>query len=664
MNSIAIKIHLDSLPEKIAKSLVSRWDGNVIHGRFSSPEKKIMRRRPHIAPSKWAEKHRVLTMSRLNGPWRNEIMPHLAGIMDASFYPSVRTIIVCAAPQSTGKTESVNNCIGYAIDRAPGPVLYVYPDQDTSRENAGDRVLPMIQSSPRLSEYRTGRMDDETNQRIRLQHTVIYFAWARSAARLGNRPIRYVVFDECDKYPDFPNKKETDPISLGEKRVVTYQHLYKIWKISTPTDETGPIWKAFTGEAQVIFDFEAACPFCNAGQVMDFEQIKWPADTRDPEEVLAEDLAWYECVECGAEWRDEERNRATQKGRWIERKSKMELFEYLSEYQPAKIAFHVPSWVSRFVGLSEPASSFLRGLKDKSKLRDFLNNHKAEPWKEVTIKTDEISIIKARCGLDPQTVPPEAIALSCGIDVQKYEFWFVVRAWARDFTNWLIHYGRLATWEDVEHQLFETAYPVTGSEKRMRIWRCGMDTGGGGKFENMSMTEEIYWWIRANGIGRGCRVFATKGSSRPLIGKVHANKPLDRTPSGKPLPGGLQLFSLDTEKLKDMVIYRLGQAKEHGPHASYLHNKTGNDYARHIEAEEKRRDAKGFESWVQLRADNHLFDCECLAQVVVDPEWPGGGLNLVRIEQPEPVQISNDTGPGNREHWLQRREFSRPNWLG
>jgi Bacteriophage tail assembly protein len=153
----------------------------------------------------------------------NDVTPYLAGIMDASFFPSVQTIILCKAPQ-VGGSENVNNCIGYAIDRDPGPVMVIYPDELTARENNHDRIQPMIKSSPRLRSYMTGSDDDAGMLRINLSHMPIYMAWARSAARLANKPIRYVIFDETDKYPETAGKRETDPISLGEARTITFRH--------------------------------------------------------------------------------------------------------------------------------------------------------------------------------------------------------------------------------------------------------------------------------------------------------------------------------------------------------------------------------------------------------------------------------------------------------
>jgi hypothetical protein len=137
-------------------------------------------------------------------------------------------------------------------------------------------------------------------------------------------------------------------------------------------------------------------------------------------------------------------------------------------------------------------------------------------------------------------VPVEAVALTCGIDMQKHGFWFAVRAWARDYRSWLIHYGFLPDWDTIEELLFATAYPVEGKDGiTLQIWRAGLDTGGGkGAMEtDPTLTEQAYYWLRKIGTGRGCLCYACKGASHPLAGKIHAGKRLDQTPSGKPIPG-------------------------------------------------------------------------------------------------------------------------------
>jgi hypothetical protein len=88
------------------------------------------------------------------------------------------------------------------------------------------------------------------------------------------------------------------------------------------------------------------------------------------------------------------------------------------------------------------------------------------------------------------------------VDVQQFGFWFAVRAWAPYMTSWLVHYGFLPTWEDVERILFETSYPVDGDPGRsLKIFRACIDTGGSKKFEDMTMTDGHQ--LISRGVGGG-----------------------------------------------------------------------------------------------------------------------------------------------------------------
>ena len=125
---------------------------------FSRGERKLFRRCRPIPVSEWAEKYRVLEMSSIPGRWKNVFTPYLVGIMDAMGAPGVETVIICKSPQ-TGGSEAGHNFVGWCIDRSPGPVMYVFPDEITARENARDRIIPMITASPRLKDYMTGSAD-------------------------------------------------------------------------------------------------------------------------------------------------------------------------------------------------------------------------------------------------------------------------------------------------------------------------------------------------------------------------------------------------------------------------------------------------------------------------------------------------------------------------
>ena len=663
-----IPINYDSMPwlagALLQPSASSLQPASSYSFSLTRAERKIFKRRKHIPVSEWAEKNRVLTMSAMPGPWKNERAPHLVGIMDAMGDPHVRVVILCKTSQQGG-TECVHNFIGSRIDMDPGPVLYAYPDLKTGEDNMSDRIHPMIKSSPKLRSYMTGVEDDFTKHRINLTHMPIYLAWAGSVSSMANKPIRYAVIDETDIYTATAGRRETSAILLIEARTITYTDTKKIIKLSKPTTEGNHIWQALTKEAQVIFDYWVRCPMCGRDQKMFFGQIKWAHKTEpgadgkyhseDPEKIELHKLAWYECVHCSAKWNDYLRDQALKSDDWRERvpadsdRMPLSLRAYLRTYKPQKIGFHMPSWIapSRNVPLSRIAAVFLRGLTDMTQLKEFYNNHLAEPWKLTVISKKTEQILAACCELPAQTVPESAFALTCGVDVQQYGFWFAVRAWSANMTSWLIHYGFLAVWKDVETLLFESSYPVGNTGRSFRIFRAAIDTGGGKKYEKMTMTEETYFWLIRNRGRAGIQLCGTKGASNPLPDMVSLGSGIISTPSGKKLPEILRILSVDTGKAKDQYHFRLNLAAEADtrdlPGAAFLHAGTGSDYVAQILAEEKRVDEKGWEEWVNIhQRPNHLFDAEILAAACTEMGFPGGGL---RLYAPRPKSATQTGGP-------------------
>lgn len=86
---------------------------------------------PSLTVSAWADAHRFLSgiASAEPGRWRTAQTPYLREIMDclSPSHPAERVVVMSGA--QIGKTECGNNWIGYVIDRAPGPMLMVQPQQ-------------------------------------------------------------------------------------------------------------------------------------------------------------------------------------------------------------------------------------------------------------------------------------------------------------------------------------------------------------------------------------------------------------------------------------------------------------------------------------------------------------------------------------------------------
>lgn len=580
---------------------------------FGKGERAVLRHRQPIPVSEWAERHRVVHNSSRPGRWKNLTTPYAAGIMDVSFMPSVQTVAIMKCPQSAG-TESVHNCVGYSLDRAPGPVLYVYPDEATARENAQDRIVPMLMASPRLREYITGTADDMGSLRIRLAHTTIYMAWSGSASRLGNKPVRYLVLDELDKYQS--SKKEASAEALAEKRVITWGKRAIVWKLSTPTVVDGPIDTAFKG-SEARFRYHAACPYCGVEHIMEFDSIRWPDDCNDPVQVKSHALGWYECPHCQNHWTDADRDLAVRRGAWREETTTLGLLEYVEQYRPISVGFHIPAWISPFVSLSEIASKSLEyNLAPTTEaMRDLQNNYKAEPW-QVQFEQRNEDVVLALCDDRPRGAVPGYVdgrrRVACvlaAVDTQgaseiKGHFRYTIRAFGYGETeeSWLIQAGAVPSFAALDDVLWKSVYhDAQGNEYYVRA--CMIDAMG-------LRTREVYAWAVKN---RG-RVFPWQGVRSMTT--PYTLTSLEYFPNAKggkvKIPGGLNLYRCDTTFFKSDLSNKLTIAPT-DPGAFHLHTNEGGileQYARELCAESWDSDEH---AWVNpKRKPNHFWDCETM----------------------------------------------------
>ena len=641
-------------------------------------ERLIWKPKEDLTLSEWAEKYIVLSSrSEEKGPFRMRRVPYLRYILDEVLNPHTERVVVCK-PAQIAMTTGAQIIVGYFGTTESCPIMFILADEDTATFISQERLAAMFRESPELSLY----ADELNRTEIKLTNgSHIIMGWASSVAKLGSREIKILILDEIDKPGYYLATKEASPISLAIERTESF-YTRKIFMLSTPTIETGNITVEIE-TCDVVFDFHVPCPYCEVmqplrwslkhawgfdggqyrgedGQARQLGQVKWEGGTDATAEQI--EAAGYECGSCGKLWNTAEKNTAVEKGSMVARE--------VPDYKPRKVGYHLNrlySLLGKSGDIPKLVADFIDAMKsgDPKKLQGFVNSALAEPWRQTVVKTEESEILKARCTLPPQTVPVDCVALTCGIDMQKHGFWFVVRAWARDYRSWLVHYGFLPTWESIDGLLFESAYPIDGKDGlSLGIWRAGIDTGGGaGAYEtDPTLTEQAYYWIRKNGVGRGCLCYATKGSSHPLAGKVHHGKRLDQTPSGKAIPGGLQIMLLDTAAWKSAYHYRLQQAIDGGSMGAYLHAETGADYARQIMAEELRINVKGLQEWVRVKPDNHYLDCELLAMAVADPEWIGGGVNiLARVEDTEKQKRQ---AAATRRRVLDEREYGgRPGWM-
>ena len=187
--------------------------------------KKRLKPPPKLTISEWADEYRKLSpeSSAEPGSWNTSRAEYQRGIMDALSDPYIETVVVMSSAQ-VGKTEILNNAVGYFISQDPSPMLVVQPTLDMAQTWSKDRLAPMLRDTPILSGLvKDPRSRDSGNTTL---HKVfpgghVTACGANSPSSLASRPVRNVFCDEVDRYPVSAGT-EGDPVSLAKKRSATF----------------------------------------------------------------------------------------------------------------------------------------------------------------------------------------------------------------------------------------------------------------------------------------------------------------------------------------------------------------------------------------------------------------------------------------------------------
>lgn len=596
---------------------------------FCESERRIFARREVLPVSRWAAKNLIVQDGIYKGsPLRLDVSPFLAGPMDAFSDPAIREVVVCGSLQ-VGKTLFLYACLGWAMDYRPGVKMLAMPTRDAVGRVVQNKLRPLLQGSPVLrklvAKYRQASISLKDGASIELAN-------AESPSQRASITVQDLFIDEEDLYAD------SQALEDFRGRVRSYGDYAKIARAcQIKGGVESSIWRGITSQVDQLYCYEVECPACRHAHVLDSANLEIPGGETDPLVIRASRLARYRCPRCKYLWSDYTRDVAVANGRWRPHVWRDNAFIPVEAKTDARsVGFHMPALLSRFVSLSDIASRQIlaNGSDNAEEKRQFLNDDLALPYIPVELQTDNDKLLALRDPhLPPRTVPNGALAITCGIDVQKRGFWYLCRAWMPNLSSYVIDYGWLDSWEDVARLCFETFYPVQGPDgadcgERMNIWRAAIDSGGTETEGVYSRTEEVYMWVRANGAGV---VFACKGANREQATPVRA-RIRERLPhSGRPIPGGLRLHMVDVTNLKTQEFGRMLNPENR--HPLRFHAEADQTLADQLSAERMVR-KNGKLAWEQIRRDNHLLDCLVLSAACADASWtPSLPLYALQIKQ-------------------------------
>lgn len=582
--------------------------------------------------SQWADENRILVSDSSSeaGRWRTDRAPYQREIMDAFTDPKIYEIDVMASAQ-VGKSEIQLNMIGEAVDEDPGPMMYVQPTKEMAEDYSKRRIAPMISACPTLREKFYAAKGKDSNNTINMKlfpGGSLAIIGANSPTDLASKPIRYLLCDEIDRFPDSAGT-EGDPIALAERRTETFRHNRKIVKCSTPTIKgKSKIEKAFMKGTQE--EWRTECPHCRSFSFIRFDDIRF-----DREEFRDEDgkkdwivtNARWRCPVCQREIPEAEAKRLPAK--WFARNPKALANGIRS--------FRLSAFMSPWSDWRDIALSFLHAKDDPQLLQVFHNTMLGESW-ELRESSSEPQQLYGRREHYNAQVPTGVLVMTMGVDTQDNRLEYEIVGWDRDEQSWGIQRGIIpgrpdapGVWEEIDNLLEQEWEMANGMT--LRISATFVDSGG-------HFTSDVYRQCARREMRR---VFAIKGE--PGEGKAYVRL----MKKEKDAPKGTR-FMIAVDSGKEAILYGAGVEE---PGARFMHFPVGDDrgydleFFRGLLSEKQmlvRRRGQNVITWEKVHERNEPLDCRNYARAAYKFfHWDFTKVEkILRGEDTEPTVTRNE----------------------
>lgn len=560
-----------------------------------------------LTVTQWAEKHRKLSgeTAAEPGPWRVSRTPYFKEPMDAFTDPNISDIIIVAAAQ-VGKSEMINNCIGYIIDQDPGSILFVQPTNTDAKEYSKMRIAPMIRDCPTLRRKVSEAKSRDSGNTI-LQKTypggILTLCGSIEAHALASKPIRYVFGDERDRWATSAGI-EGDPWDLAKARQTTFYNA-KAVQVSTPTVK-GHSAIAAAYATGTMERWCSRCPHCGEYHETRWADIRYEYDEQriDGQATYTVKSIYYICPSCGGVSSEREIKRAP--ARWVA--------ENPDAYQQGKRSFWLNAFVSPWASWESIVLKFLQALGSSDKMQVVFNTCFGELWEDRGDLEDEGSFLSRREDYgtrddgSPVELPDGVLVLTCGVDTQDDRLEFEILGHGHFGETWGIKKGVIMgrpdtneVWDALDDVIDHTYTFADGIGLPVSI--TFVDEGG-------HFTQEVRQRCRAR-VSKS--VFAVKGKGGPNVPYTAPPKQ-QKIVINKRVIGECWLYLLGVDAGKSIIMDNL-KVKTIGKNYCHFPRRDdyGEGYFKGLLSERLSYDKDKKQPWVWVKIPGHerneALDC-------------------------------------------------------
>lgn len=466
---------------------------------------------PKTSVSNWADNHRMLSsgISAEPGKWKTSRAPYQKDIMNAFTEPGIHRVVVKSSSQ-IGKSDMMNNVIGRFAHLDPCAIMMIQPTIDMAQDYSKTRIAPMIRDTKVLNNLFYDVKSRDANNTILSKVFPggrLIMCGANSPAGLASRPIRILLADEVDRFPDSAGT-EGDPADLAAKRMTTFWNSC-MGLFSTPTNEgSSRIDEEYLAGTQE--EWQHKCPNCgeyhllrHIDMTVDYKEIKTPSGKKT---VIVNDVKWR-CPHCGFSFSEKEMKQTPQK--------------YISQNADALKngirSFFVNGFTSPWMTWSKIMREWLEAKGDPEREKVIMNTVFGESYKQKGAFEDEQIFLRRRESYGAE-LPNGVLLLTAAIDTQDNRLEYEVVGWGKEEECWGIRKGIVLgapnqdrTWKEIDNILDKTYHFADG--KGLKVVRTFIDSGG-------HYTSDVYNYCQKNFHKQRFAIKGRGGPGIPLIYKI------------------------------------------------------------------------------------------------------------------------------------------------
>lgn len=522
-----------------------------------------------LTVSQWADKKRKLSQesSAEVGQWRTSRTPYLKDIMDAFNDPVLRHIAVVASSQ-VGKSECINNMIGYIIDQDPGSILFIQPTTIDAKDYSKLRIAPMIRDTKCLKNKVADPKSRESANTI-LQKSypggILTMCGSTEAHALCSKPIRYIFGDERDRWAVSAGN-EGDPWELATARQITFYNAKSV-EVSTPTVKGASAIERAYGDG-TMERWKTRCPHCEEYSEITFENIRFEYETTEVGNDKVYDITeiHYVCPCCGGV--SSEREIKAQPSKWVADNP-----DAYKQHQTR--SFWLSSWVSPWASWKSTILQYLKAIGNSKKMQVVYNTRFGLLWEDRGDLEDEESVMARREDYgtnedgSPVELPEGVLYLTCGVDTQDDRLEYEVVGYGHFDESWGIKKGIIMGRPDTDEvwqrldDIIDHVYRFK-SGIGLRVSTTFVDEGG-------HFTQDVRMRCRER---LAKKVFAIKGRGGQDIPFTSPPKKQKIVVNGRAL-GMCWVYEIGVDAGKQLIMDNL---RVQSPGSKYCHFPRRDDY--------------------------------------------------------------------------------------